>query len=109
MLNKSVPPHELFGAIRAVNRGVSGFPTVSSEHLEVVRDALQERDLPVLGMLLARTPVCEIAATLEVDPNDLRWRMGRMLANLIASVSPIRAHRPTTGYDQYASDGAHIP
>jgi DNA-binding NarL/FixJ family response regulator len=86
ILNKGLPSRDLFEAIRDVSRGGSALPPISNEHLQVAAAALDEQDLPILGMLIGDTPVPAIAETLRIDIAALRRRTGRMLAALVASV-----------------------
>jgi DNA-binding NarL/FixJ family response regulator len=88
ILNKGLPSRDLFEAIRDVSRGGNALPPISNEHLQVAAAALDEQDLPILGMLIGDTPVPAIAETLRIDISALRRRTGRMLAALVASVGP---------------------
>ena len=93
ILNKGVPARELFAAIREVAGGGDALPPVSPEQLAAAGAALDDDDLPILGMLVDRTPVHDIADTLRIDHVTLNRRVGRMLDHLTASVQPA-AHRP---------------
>ena len=93
ILNKGVPARELFAAIREVHDGGDALPPVSPEQLHAAGAALDDDDLPILGMLVDRTPTHDIADTLRVDHVTLKRRIGRMLDHLTASVRPA-AHRP---------------
>ena len=93
ILNKGVPARELFAAIREVAGGGDALPPVSPEQLAAAGAALDDDDLPILGMLVDRTPVHDIADTLRIDHVTLNRRVGRMLDHLTASVRPA-AHRP---------------
>ena len=86
VLDKGLPARELFEAIRLVHGGEAAFPPVTPEHLRVAASALQVEDLPILGMLMERTPMPEIAAVLQTDFAAIRRRSRRMLADLLASV-----------------------
>jgi DNA-binding NarL/FixJ family response regulator len=90
ILNKGVPARELFEAIREVAGGGDALPAISNEMLEVASLALDDEDLPILGMLIDRTPPADIAQTLRLDPPALRWRIRRMLGRLQASVGRVR-------------------
>jgi DNA-binding NarL/FixJ family response regulator len=94
ILSKGLPSRDLFEAIREVSRGANALPPICTEHLQVAAAALDERDLPILGMLIADTPVPAIAETLRIDISALRRRTGRMLAALVASVGPHAAPAP---------------
>ena len=97
ILDKGLPSRDLFDAIREVKRGGTALPPISNEHLQVAAAALDERDLPILGMLIDATPVTEIADTLRIDLPALRRRTRRMLANLLASVGRHAAPPPPAG------------
>jgi len=89
VVHKAVPPRELFQAVREVAGGGDALPPISADILEAAGLALDAEDLPILGMLVERTPTNEIASTLRLDANDLKQRIQRMLSRLRASV-PIR-------------------
>ena len=90
ILNKGVPARDLFGAIRAVKGGGDALPPVSPEQMQAATATLHEEDLPILGMLIERTPPHDIAETLRIDRATLKARIGRMLSALTASVPPLR-------------------
>ena len=52
------------------------------------RAANRREDLPILGMLINRTPTQEIADTLRVDHAAVKDRIGRMLSQLATPVRP---------------------
>jgi DNA-binding NarL/FixJ family response regulator len=86
IVSKGVPARELFEAIREVARGGDALPALSSELLEAASLTLDEEDLPILGMLIDRTPPHDIADTLRFELPALRRRIARMLGRLQASV-----------------------
>jgi DNA-binding NarL/FixJ family response regulator len=90
IVNKGVPARELFQAIREVARGGDALPAISSELLEAASLTLDEQDLPILGMLIDRTPPHDIADTLRLELPVLRRRIGRMLSRLQASLGRSR-------------------
>jgi two-component system response regulator DevR len=90
IVNKGVPARELFQAIREVARGGDALPAISSELLEAASLTLDEQDLPILGMLIDRTPPHDIADTLRLELPALRTRIGRMVGRLQASVGHSR-------------------
>jgi DNA-binding NarL/FixJ family response regulator len=96
ILNKGVPARELFAAIRDVSRGGHALPPISSEQLQAASTALENEDLPILGMLVDRTPTSEIADTLRIDHATLKRRIGRMLEHLTLSVRPAPQRRLQT-------------
>lgn len=82
IVNKGVPARELFEAIREVAGGGDALPPISSALLEAASLTLEEEDLPILGMLIDRTPPRDIADTLRLELPALRRRIGRMLWRL---------------------------
>jgi DNA-binding NarL/FixJ family response regulator len=82
IVNKGVPARELFEAIREVAGGGDALPPITSELLEAASLTLEEEDLPILGMLIDRTPPHDIADTLRLELPSLRRRIGRMLWRL---------------------------
>ena len=82
ILHKGGPARELFEGIRRVARGGDAMPPVSPPLLEAAGQALDPEDLPILAMLIDRTPVAEIAATLRLEAIDLRGRIDLMLRRL---------------------------
>ena len=82
LVHKGVRPQELFEAIRAVAAGGVVLPLVSQPLLEAAGLQLDTDDLPILGMLLDRTPAGDIATTLGIDDAHLKRRVRRMLARL---------------------------
>ena len=91
ILHKGGPARELFEGIRRVARGGDAMPPVSPPLFEAAGQALDPEDLPILGMLLDRTPATEIAATLRLEAAELRDRVNHMLRRLkvpVPSVPP---------------------
>jgi DNA-binding NarL/FixJ family response regulator len=93
ILNKGVPARELFAAIRDVIGGGDALPPISREQLRAASAVLDDDDLPILGMLVERTPTSDIADKLHLDRAALTRRIGRMLDELTDSVRPA-APRP---------------
>lgn len=82
VVNKGAPAEELFDVIRTAARGDSVLPPLSGELLAAASARLDEADLPILGMLIDRTPGPEIAAVLGLEGSVLARRMERMLQRL---------------------------
>lgn len=82
---KSAPVDDLLSAIRSVASRRSTVPQPDPEVLHAASSRLDDDDLPVLGMLLARVPVPEIAATLDTTPADVRDRALRIIGGMQAS------------------------
>jgi DNA-binding NarL/FixJ family response regulator len=80
VVHKGAPALELYEAIRLVARGERVRPPLSRELLNDASARLHPDDLPVLGMALDDTPHPEIAAALQLAPNELDARIDRMLA-----------------------------
>jgi DNA-binding NarL/FixJ family response regulator len=93
ILDKGVPARELFAAIRNVIGGGDALPPISPEQLHAASALLADDELPILGMLVERTPTSDIADTLRLDHVALTRRIGRMLDQLTDSVRPA-APRP---------------
>jgi DNA-binding NarL/FixJ family response regulator len=92
LLDKGVPARELFAAIRQVADGGDAMPPVSPAQLQAAATILEEPDLPILGMLVERTSIPDIADTLRIDQATLKRRIGRMLDALMSSAPPHGAH-----------------
>ena len=91
ILHKGGPARELFEGIRRVARGGDAMPPVSPPLFEAAGQALDPEDLPILGMLLDRTPAAEIASALRLEAPELRDRVDHMLRRLkvpVPSVAP---------------------
>ena len=91
ILHKGGPARELFEGIRRVARGGDAVPPVSPPLFEAAGQALDPDDLPILRMLLDRTPAVEIASTLRMGTAELRDRFDHMLLRLkvpVPSVAP---------------------
>jgi DNA-binding NarL/FixJ family response regulator len=85
IVSKSAPVHELLEAIRAVAGGAQLVPRPDPELLHAASSRLCSEDLPVLGMLLARVPVPEIARTLDATPQEVRRRALRIIGGMQAA------------------------
>ena len=82
LLDKSGSALELLTAIREVARGGQAVPPISARQLKAAASAIETEDLPILSMLVERTPLHEIAATLRLDLPSLRQRTAGMLERL---------------------------
>ena len=90
IVHKGGQPRELFDAIRETARGDKVLPRVSEPLLEAAGQALDAEDLPLLGMLVNRTPPVEIAATMRIERADLDRRIADMLSRLRVPVPAAR-------------------
>ena len=82
LVDKGAPADELFEAIRTVWRGGSAVPEPPRELLSDSAGVLPPDDLPILGLLLGRTPVDEVAAALSLDRSKLDARIDAMVREL---------------------------
>jgi DNA-binding NarL/FixJ family response regulator len=86
IVHKGGQTRELFDAIRQTARGTKALPPVSEPLLEAAGQALDPQDLPLLGMLINRTPPADIAATMRIDRAELNRRIAGMLKRLSVPV-----------------------
>ncbi len=82
LVAKGAPTDDLFEAIRAVARGAITMPAVTPELMAATAGMLETADLPILGMLMDRTPPAEIAHVLRLDGDALEARLTEMLQRL---------------------------
>ncbi|HEV2752298.1 MAG TPA: response regulator transcription factor [Solirubrobacteraceae bacterium] len=82
LVHKGAPAQELYEAIRCVARGDKVLPPVGAEHRQQAASALDEQDMPILGMLLEGTPPAEAASTLRLDGRGFSERVDRMIDRL---------------------------
>ena len=86
VVSKAAPAPELYDAIRRVARGERVAPPVSRELRDAAVAKLDPEDLPILSMVLDRTPSEEIAEVLRLEPGELAPRLDRMIAQLKVQV-----------------------
>jgi len=84
IVSKNAPVEVLLRAIEAVAAGESEVPSPGPEAMDAASSRLQADDLPVLGMLFAGIPVDEIAATMGLQPSEVRSRALRIIAAMQA-------------------------
>ena len=82
IVHKAGQTRDLFDAIRRAARGETTLPEIDEALLKAAGQALDLRDLPLLGMLIHRTRPAEIAATLRIEQRELDRRIDGMLARL---------------------------
>jgi DNA-binding NarL/FixJ family response regulator len=82
IIHKGGQTRELFDAIRHAARGEKALPPVSEPLLEAAGQALDPDDLPLLGMLVNRTPPVDIADAMRIERAELDRRIARMLRRL---------------------------
>jgi DNA-binding NarL/FixJ family response regulator len=81
LVDKGTPTHDLFERVRTVARGGTALQ-VTAEAMTAAAARLETRDLPILGMLMERTPTAEIAKVLRLDEGELGSRVEAMLRRL---------------------------
>ena len=85
LVDKSAPARELLEAIRCVSHGGSWLPRAIPELLHAARGVLDADDIPILELLVQRTPHARIASQLAIERADLERRIDRMLSRLLRS------------------------
>jgi len=84
IVSKNTPIEVLLSAIDSVAAGKSEVPVPSAEAIEAASSRLVSEDLPILGMLFAQMRVADIAATLGVEPREVRSRALRIIGEMQA-------------------------
>jgi two-component system, NarL family, response regulator DevR len=79
LVSKTAPASELLEAIRLAAAGAATGPAVAPDALVAVSARLLEEDLPVMQMLLSRTPLRGIADELRLDEREVRDRALRII------------------------------
>jgi DNA-binding NarL/FixJ family response regulator len=87
LVDKSAPARELLESIRCVSHGGSWLPHAIPELLHAARGALEVDDIPILELLVQRTPHARIASQLAIERADLERRVDQMLARLCVPVA----------------------
>lgn len=83
VVNKGATASELFECLREVSRDRRPLPAVTPSQMQVASTLLSDEDLPVVGMLLERTPPDEVAAVLGLEPDELDLRIERIVGRLV--------------------------
>jgi DNA-binding NarL/FixJ family response regulator len=81
VVDKGVPPDELFERVRTVARGETVL-AITPEAMTAGAARLGTDDLPILGLIIGRTPRAEIAEVLGLDERELDRRVEAMLSRL---------------------------
>jgi DNA-binding NarL/FixJ family response regulator len=71
LIHKAAPVTELLDGIRMVARGETVMPRVAEDLLTAASSRLDPDDVAMMGMLLHRTPINEIAEVLEIDIREV--------------------------------------
>lgn len=86
LVDKGAPALELFEAIRAVYRGDSMMPQIPRELVDAAARRANPEDLPLIGMLMERTPPGDIAEALHITRDEVYKRTERLLGDLSIKV-----------------------
>lgn len=81
LVDKGVPSEELFERVRTVARGETVL-AITPEAMTAAAAKLDTKDLPILGLMLDRTPRAEIAEVLCLDEHELDRRVDAMVSLL---------------------------
>jgi DNA-binding NarL/FixJ family response regulator len=84
IVSKNAPVGMLLDAVDAVAAGESDVRTPDAEAMEAASARVMADDLPILGMLFAKIPVGQIAATLGLDEREVRARALRIIGEMQA-------------------------
>ncbi len=87
LVSKTADPDDVVAAVAAVARGERLDVATTRQVMEATGSRLDPADLPILGMLVHRTPPSEIAATLQISEEWLTARRWAMLACLSGGAS----------------------
>jgi DNA-binding NarL/FixJ family response regulator len=82
---KDAPVEILLDTLQAVASGEVRMPAPNPEAMHAASSRLRTEDLPIVGMLVARARIDEIATTLGVDATTIWSRALRILGELGAS------------------------
>jgi DNA-binding NarL/FixJ family response regulator len=85
VVSKSAPVDELLSAIHGAAVGTHPRPVLDPELIQAASARLIVEDLPIATMLLAGTPVADIAGVLDTTSADVRNRALRVIGRLQAS------------------------
>lgn len=84
LLDKGASANELFRTLRLLWRGERAIPAPSADQIAATGGKLPLEDLPILGMIVDRTPPAEIAAVLRMQQSRLETRLDTMIQRLTA-------------------------
>jgi DNA-binding NarL/FixJ family response regulator len=85
IVSKSAPIDDLLSAIVAAAAGTQPRPALDPELIHAASARLLTEDLPIATMLLADTPVADIADILDTTTADVRRRALRIIGRLQAA------------------------
>lgn len=95
-VSKTAPIDELLTAIQAAANGTHARPTLDPELMQAASARVLTEDLPIATMLLAGTPVVDIADILDTTSVDIRNRALRIIGRLQAIHATDGAEPETT-------------
>jgi DNA-binding NarL/FixJ family response regulator len=84
IVSKNDPVEVLLTAIDAAAVGESRMPSLHPELIEAASAGVDADDLPIVGMLFARVRLGDIAATLAIEPREVRARALRIIGEMQA-------------------------
>jgi DNA-binding NarL/FixJ family response regulator len=87
-VSKSAPIDELLSAIHGAAAGTHPRPALDPELIHAASARLLVEDLPIATMLLAGTPIADIAGVLDTTGGDVRRRALRIIGRLQAGHAP---------------------
>jgi len=90
LLAKDLRAHDLFDALRRINRGERLLPQISRTVLEEAAEKLGADERAVLGVLLDGATEADAAAALRRDPREVRHSVQRILRALRLEVPAAR-------------------
>jgi DNA-binding NarL/FixJ family response regulator len=82
VVDKAEPVSSLLDAIRAVARGETVLPGVARDSYDAAAARLDGEDLPIFAMLLGGETVPAIAEALRAGPDEITWRVQRVIGRL---------------------------
>lgn len=91
LVSKGAPAQELFEVIRRVARGEVVVPELTRDLLHAVSGPLETADRVLVGLLLDRTSVKDIAGVLNLDVAGARVRIERLFSRLTPAPPALRA------------------
>lgn len=82
VLNKNAPANELFAALRSIAADGGAIPSPTAAGLNAAAEKLDEEERPLLGMLIQRTSLADVADTLGVPLDEAASRVRSVIGRL---------------------------
>jgi DNA-binding NarL/FixJ family response regulator len=95
VVGKAEPVPLLLTAIRKVAQGETVMPPLPHDAYDALIARIDDKDLPVLAMLLDRASIDAIAETLHADPAEVGWRAQRVIGRLRPRIRTQPEEQPT--------------